>query len=195
MKINNKYFVLIILIALIYFAFYNFILKNQIQKVKELNQKIDEANAKLDELLNIKKNEEKIRALLEENNKDIEELRSVLPLGENLPVLLTQFNQVEKDLNIVFNNLNFIGGVSQQGGNITSSRLMVRDDYFEMKVTFSVTSDYETFMKLLDRLENFPRLLGVRKISVSAPRQTLEIEKTNVHTYNFEIYIYSAKEP
>ncbi len=195
MKINNKYFVLIILIALIYFAFYNFILKNQIQKVKELNQKIDEANAKLDELLNIKKNEEKIRALLEENNKDIEELRSVLPLGENLPVLLTQFNQVEKDLNIVFNNLNFIGGVSQQGGNITSSRLMVRDDYFEMKVTFSVTSDYETFMKLLDRLENFPRLLGVRKISVTAPRQTLEIEKTNVHTYNFEIYIYSAKEP
>ncbi len=195
MKINNKYFVLIILIALIFFAFYNFILKNQIQKVKELNQKIDEANAKLDELLNIKKNEEKIRALLEENNKDIEELRSVLPLGENLPVLLTQFNQVEKDLNIVFNNLNFIGGVSQQGGNITSSRLMVRDDYFEMKVTFSVTSDYETFMKLLDRLENFPRLLGVRKISVTAPRQTLEIEKTNVHTYNFEIYIYSAKEP
>ncbi|MGB9749432.1 MAG: type 4a pilus biogenesis protein PilO [Caldisericia bacterium] len=195
MKINNKYFVLIILIALIYFAFYNFILKNQIQKVKELNQKIDEANAKLDELLNIKKNEDKIRTLLEENNKDIEELRSVLPLGENLPVLLTQFNQVEKDLNIVFNNLNFIGGVSQQGGNITSSRLMVRDDYFEMKVTFSVTSDYETFMKLLDRLENFPRLLGVRKISVTAPRQTLEIEKTNVHTYNFEIYIYSAKEP
>jgi len=195
MKINNKYVVLIILIALIFFAFYNFILKNQIQKVKELNQKIDEANAKLDELLNIKKNEEKIRTLLEENNKDIEELRSVLPLGENLPVLLTQFNQVEKDLNIVFNNLNFVGGVSQQGGNITSSRLMVRDDYYEMKITFSITSDYETFMKLLDRLENFPRLLGVRKISVSSPKQALETEKTKVHSYNFEIYIYSAKEP
>jgi|GEM_PF-1460318 Tfp pilus assembly protein PilO len=195
MKIDNKYILLIILIVLIFFAFYNFILKNQIQKVKELNQKIDEANAKLDELLTIKKNEDKIRALLDENKKDIEELKSVLPIGEDLPTLLTQFNQIEKDFNIIFNNLNFVGGVSQQGGNIASSRLMVRDDYYEMKVTFSVTSDFETFMKLLDKLENFPRLLGVRKISVSSPRETLTTEKAISHTYNFEIYIYSAKEP
>ena len=191
----NKYVVLIILMALIFFAFYNFILKNQIQKVKELNLKIDEANAKLDELLNIKKNEDKIKFLLDENKNDIEELRSILPIGENLPILLTQFNQVEKDLNIVFNSLNFVGGVSQQAGNISSSRLMVRDDYYEMKVTFSITSDYETFMKLLDRLENFPRILGVRKISVSSQRQTFETEKVNSHNYNLEIYIFSAKEP
>ncbi len=194
MKIN-KYVVLIIFMALIFFAFYNFILKNQIQKVKELNIKINEANAKLDELLNIKKNEDKIRSLLDENKKDIEELRSILPIGENLPILLTQFNQVEKDLNIVFNSLNFVGGVSQQAGNISSSRLMVRDDYYEMKVTFSITSDYETFMKLLDRLENFPRILGIRKISVSSQRQTFETEKVNSHNYNLEIYIFSAKEP
>ncbi|HOV15696.1 MAG TPA: hypothetical protein PK771_15515, partial [Spirochaetota bacterium] len=83
----NKYVVLIILMALIFFAFYNFILKNQIQKVKELNLKIDEANAKLDELLNIKKNEDKIKSLLDENKNDIEELRSILPIGENLPIL------------------------------------------------------------------------------------------------------------
>ncbi|HQJ56626.1 MAG TPA: type 4a pilus biogenesis protein PilO [Caldisericia bacterium] len=191
----NKYVVLIILMALIFFAFYNFILKNQIQKVKELNLKIDEANAKLDELLNIKKNEDKIKFLLDENKNDIEELRSILPIGENLPILLTQFNQVEKDLNIVFNSLNFVGGVSQQAGNISSSRLMVRDDYYEMKVTFSITSDYETFMKLLDRLENFPRILGIRKISVSSQRQTFETEKVNSHNYNLEIYIFSAKEP
>lgn len=191
----NKYVVLIILMALIFFAFYNFILKNQIQKVKELNLKIDEANAKLDELLNIKKNEDKIKSLLDENKNDIEELRSILPIGENLPILLTQFNQVEKDLNIVFNSLNFVGGVSQQAGNISSSRLMVRDDYYEMKVTFSITSDYETFMKLLDRLENFPRILGIRKISVSSQRQTFETEKVNSHNYNLEIYIFSAKEP
>lgn len=191
----NKYVVLIILMALIFFAFYNFILKNQIQKVKELNLKIDEANAKLDELLNIKKNEDKIKSLLDENKNDIEELRSILPIGENLPILLTQFNQVEKDLNIVFNSLNFVGGVSQQAGNISSSRLMVRDDYYEMKVTFSITSDYETFMKLLDRLENFPRVLGIRKISVSSQRQTFETEKVASHNYNLEIYIFSAKEP
>ncbi|HRT37114.1 MAG TPA: hypothetical protein P5090_02410 [Caldisericia bacterium] len=195
MKLNNKYVLLIILMALIFFAFYNFILKNQIQKVKELNLKIDEANAKLDELLNIKKNEDKIRSLLDENKNDIEELRSILPIGENLPILLTQFNQVEKDLNIIFNNLNFVGGVSQKGGNISSSRLMVRDDYYEMKVTFSITSNYETFMKLLDRLENFPRVLGIRKISVSSQRATFETEKVASHNYNFEIYIYSAKEP
>lgn len=195
MKINNKYVMLIILIALISFAFYNFILKGQIQKVNELNKKIDEANTKLEELLNIKKNEEKIRNLLEENKKDIEELRAVLPIGENLPILLAQFNQLEKDLNITLNNLNFIGGVTQQGTNIQSSRLMARDDYYEMKVTFSVNSDYETFLKLLDKLENFPRLLGIRKINVSSPRQVLETEKTNLHSYNFEIYIYSAKEP
>jgi len=72
---------------------------------------------------------------------------------------------------------------------------MVRDDYYEMKVTFSITSDYETFMKLLDRLENFPRVLGIRKISVSSQRQTFETEKVASHNYNLEIYIYSAKEP
>lgn len=195
MKIDNKYILLAILIALISFAFYNFILKNQIQKVKELNQKIDEANAKLEELINIKKNEDKIKALIDENRKDIEELRSVLPVGESLPTLLTQFNQLEKDLNVTFNNLNFVGGISQQGGNVASSRLMVRDDYYEIKVTFSVTSDYETFLKLLNKLENFPRLLAVRKIIVSSPRQTFETEKTNLHNYNFEVYIYSSKEP
>lgn len=195
MKIDNKYILLAILIALLSFAFYNFILKNQIQKMKELNQKIDEANAKLEELINIKKNEDKIKTLIDENKKDIEELKSVLPVGENLPTLLTQFNQIEKDLNITFNNLNFVGGISQKAGNITSSRLMIRDDYYEMKVTFSVTSDYETFIKLLNKLENFPRLLGVRKIIVSSSRQTFETKETNIHNYNFEVYTYSSKEP
>lgn len=195
MKIGNKYIVLILFVLLISFAFYYFVLREQIKKVNELNKKIDEAQLKLDELINIKKNEEKIKKLIEENKRDIESLKSIIPIGENLPTLLTQFNQLENDLNITFNNLNFAGGVTQQEGNISSSRLMARDDYYEIKTTFSLTCNYETFLRLLERLENFPRILGIRKISVTSQKQAFGAEKEDVHTYNFEIYIFSAKEP
>lgn len=190
----QKYIALIILLALVGVFYYMYLLKPQIEKVKDLNNKINEANIKLEELTNIKRNEAKIRELIDENNKDLELLRSVLPLGEDLPRLLTQIEQVEKEEGIKFDNINFVGGAQAQAGGIQSARLMTREDHYEMKVTFSVTTTYEKFMKLLNRLENFPRILVIRKISVSSPRMmTKETEKNQ--TYNFEVYFMSAKEP
>ncbi|MDI6860969.1 MAG: hypothetical protein QMD25_02995 [Caldisericia bacterium] len=193
-SIGQKYLLLITLLVLIGVFYYIYILKPQIKKVNELNLKITEANAKLDELTNIKKNEVKIRELIEENNKDLEILRSVLPVGEDLPRLLAQLQQVEKEEDIKFNNLNFIGGAQTQAGSIQSARLMTREDHYEMKVTFSVTTTFEKFMKLLNRLENFPRISVIRKISVTLPRMMTK-ETENLQTYNFEIYFMSAKEP
>lgn len=190
----QKYVALIILLALVGAFYYMYLLKPQIEKVKDLNNKINEANIKLEELTNIKRNEAKIRELIEENNRDLELLRSVLPLGEDLSRLLAQIEQVEKEEGIKFDNINFVGGAQPQRGTMQSARLMTRADYYEMKVTFSVTTTYEKFMKLLNRLENFPRLLVIRKISVSSPRMmTRETEKNQ--TYNFEVYFMSAKEP
>ncbi|MCX8095490.1 MAG: type 4a pilus biogenesis protein PilO [Caldisericia bacterium] len=190
----QKYIVLIILLVLMGVFYYMYLLKPQIEKVKELNNKINEANIKLEELTNIKKNEAKIRELIDENYKDLELLRGVLPLGEDLPRLLTQIQQVEKEEGIKFDNINFVGGAQTQAGGIQSTRLMTREDYYEMKVTFSVTTTYDKFMKLLTRLENFPRILVIRKISVSSPRiMTKEVEA--LQTYNFEAYFMSAKEP
>jgi len=193
MKGAQKYIVFAILLALIGIVYYIYLLKPQIEKVKELNKKIEEANLKLEELTNIKRNEDKIRELIDENNKDLELLREVLPLGEDLPKLLTQLYQVEKEEDIKFDNINFVGGAQTKVGEITSTRLMTREDHYEMKVTFSITTTFEKFMKVLYRLENFPRILIIKKISVSSPRQMVR-ETENAQTFNFEVYFFSAKE-
>jgi len=193
-KGGQKYVVFTILLALIAILYYLYILKPQIAKVNDLNNKINEANIKLEELTNIKKNENKIRELIGENNKDIELLRSVLPIGEDLPRLLTQINQVENEEGIKFDNINFIGGPQTQGGTIQSGRLVNREDHYEMKVTLSITTTFDKFMKILNRLENFPRIAVIRKVSVTSARVlTKETEATQ--TYNLEIYFMSAKEP
>ncbi len=194
MKGIQKYIVFIFFLILIGVFFYTFLLKPQIQKAKELNNKVAEANLKLEELTNIKKNESKIRELIEENNKNLEILREVLPIGEDLPKLLTQIYQIEKEEEIMFNNINFVGGAQTQQGQITSARLITREDHYEMKATFSITTTFEKFMRVLNRLENFPRILVIRKISVSSPRQFIGEGEKNTQTYNFEVYFMSAKE-
>lgn len=188
--VTQKYIALIILLALIGVFYYIYILKPQIEKINELNRRIAEANLKLEELTLIKKNETKIRELIDENFKDLEVLRNILPIGEDMPRLLAQIQQVEKEEGIKFNNINFVGGGQMHG----SSRLMPRENYYEMKATFSVTTTFEKFMRLLQRLENFPRILVIRKISVSSPRMMTK-ETENMQTYNFEVYFMSAKEP
>ena len=192
--VTQKYIALIILLALIGIFYYIYILKPQIEKINELNRKIAEANLKLEELTIIKRNETKIRELIDENNKDLEILRNVLPIGEDLSRLLAQIQQIEIEEGIKFNNINFVGGGQTQAGSIQSSRLMLRENYYEMKATFSVTTTFEKFMRLLQRLENFPRILVIRKISVSSPRMMTK-ETENIQNYNFEVYFMSAKEP
>lgn len=194
MKGAQKYIVFAILLVLIGAIYYIYLLKPQIQKVNELNNKINEANLKLEELTNIAKNENKIRELIEENNKDLEILREVLPLGEDLSRLLTQIYQIEKEEEIKFDNINFVGGAQTKQGQVTSARLMTREDHYEMKATFSITTTFDKFMKVLNRLENFPRILVIRKISVSSPRQVTREGEKNTQTYNFEVYFMSAKE-
>ncbi|MBC7194194.1 MAG: type 4a pilus biogenesis protein PilO [Caldisericia bacterium] len=194
MKGIQKYIVFISFLILIGAVFNTFLLRPQIQKVKELNNKINEASLKLEELTNIKKNESKIRELIEENNKDLEILRDVLPLGEDLSRLLTQIYQIEKEEEIKFDNINFVGGAQTKQGQVTSARLMTREDHYEMKATFSITTTFDKFMKVLNRLENFPRILAIRKISVSSPRQVTREGEKNTQTYNFEVYFMSAKE-
>lgn len=193
-NVTQKYLALIILLAVIGVFYYMYILKPQIDKVNELNRKILEANLKLEELTLIKKNEAKIRELINSNSKDLEVLRNILPIGEDLSRLLAQIQQVEKEEGIKFNNINFVGGAQTTAESIKSSRLMVRENYYEMKATFSVTTTFEKFMRLLERLENFPRILVIRKISISTPRMITK-ETENMQTYNFEVYFMSAKEP
>lgn len=196
MKGPARYVILIILLAAIGVGFYMLILKPQIEKIKTLNQEIAKTRDKLDELIFVKKNEEKIKIAIEKEKEEIEKLKVLLPKDQDIPRLLVQFYEFGKENDIGMSNLTLAGGAG--GNDFSKARLMERQNYYEMQLNFGISANFKKALEVLRALENFPRILHIKKISVTYGkvfRGPEEEKGPRILNFNFNASVFTAKEP
>ena len=197
MKGSAKYVTLIILLAAIGVSFYMILLKPKIEEIKTLNSEIMKARDRLDELVFIKKNEEKIKLAIESEKAEMEKLRVLLPKDQDIPRLLVQFHEFGNKNNIDISNLSLVGGAG--GMNFSKARLMERPGYYEMQLNFGISENFKKALEVMKALENFPRILHIKKVSVTygAGFRGPEGEETGprILNFNFNASVFTAKEP
>ncbi len=197
MKGSTKYITLIILLAAIGVGFYMILLKPKMEEIKTLNSEIMKARDRLDELIFIKKNEEKIKLAIENEKSEMEKLRVLLPKDQDIARLLVQFHEFGRENNVEISNLTFVGGAG--GKDFSKARLMERQGYYEMQVNFSFSERFKRALEVLKALENFPRILHIKKVSVTYGagfrRPIGEETGPRILNFNFNASVFTAKEP
>lgn len=141
--------------------------------------------AQREKLANRKTYLEKLKSLQTEytklNAKDLESLKHLLPVGEDIPGLFVQAEALAKDNGLALQNI----GVNQPAVSTDKSGKVVKKESagvgtLSLSMTLTGGSGYEGLKSFLDSLENNVRILDVESVNFSPDGQNYSV---NAKTY------------
>ena len=177
MKISkgiSAFIIFIVFAAFIYFNYF-YIYQPRIQKIEQLDRDIEITAQKIAEGKRIAARlgplKEEYQALL----KKLEFLEVMLPKEKEIPDLLVMIQDTLDEFKVDFTNFT--------PQNISWEQDLI---YGKMPITMSLTASYFDLIAYLDRIENLPRLIDVKTLSLS--KTGAEDENLNI-PINMFVYV------
>lgn len=169
MKLSKGMTALIIFIIFVVFACVNyfFVYQPRIQKVEQLDRDIELTAKKITESKRIAA---KLGPLKEEYMASIEKLEFLevmLPKEKEIPDLLVMIQDTLYEFNVDFSTF------TPQNVSWEKDRI-----YGKMPIAMNLTATYFDLIAYLDRIENLPRIIDVKTLSLSKAGK--EVEKLNI---------------
>ena len=170
----TAFIIFIVFAAFVYFNYF-YIYQPRIQKIEQLDRDIEITAQKIAEGKRIAARlgplKEEYQALL----KKLEFLEVMLPKEKEIPDLLVMIQDTLTEFNVDFSNF-----LPQ---NISWEKDMI---YGKMPIAMSLTASYFDLIAYLDRIENLPRIIDVKTLSLS--KTGIEDENLNI-SINMFVYV------
>jgi len=169
MKLSKGMTALIIFIIFVVFGYVNYVYIYQLrmQRVEQLDRDIELTAKKITESKRIAA---KLGPLKEEYMASIEKLEFLevmLPKEKEIPDLLVMIQDTLYEFNVDFSTF------TPQNVSWEKDRI-----YGKMPIAMNLTATYFDLIAYLDRIENLPRIIDVKTLSLSKAGK--EVEKLNI---------------
>jgi len=177
MKLSKGITAFIIFIALVVFAYvnYTYVYQPRMLKIEQLDRDIEITTQKIAEGKRIAARlgslKEEYQALL----KKLEFLEVMLPKEKEIPDLLVMIQDTLTEFKVDFTNFT--------PQNISWEKDII---YGKMLIAMSLTASYFDLIAYLDRIENLPRIIDVKTLSLSKTGK--EDENLNI-SINMFVYV------
>ena len=168
-----------VVIALIIFAlFYILHFRPQNEELKGIRAERIKTEAEVARLLEKKEQLEQIEQELKVLNLELKKLESIIPLQEEIDVILRRIQQLAFDarLNIT---------------NYVPRNLIDKEFYFEKPINIAITGNYHNLATFFSELSNFERLFTIENFTIKALGTQSD---TNTITANTTAKTYMFKE-
>ena len=175
---------LIVLGVLLVLVIFNYLVYAPAQaEYQSLIAQRDERQKERDRLRNIAQRREALETEYDQLQASIPALEAKLPAEKDVPVLLVQLEQLAGSLRVDLSTIS-IGAIQRgqaQGGAATA-------DVGTIPLGLSVTATYQQLIELLAQLQDFPRLVAVKNMTIGPA----ELPKLNVQL-NAETYVLARE--
>ena len=170
----TAFIIFIVFAAFVYFNYF-YIYQPRIQKIKQLDSDIEITAQKIAEGKRIAASLTTLQEEYAALKKKLEFLEVMLPKEKEIPDLLVMIQDTLTEFNVDFSTFT--------PQNISWEKDMT---YGKMPIAMSLTASYFDLIAYLDRIENLPRLIDVKTLSLSKAGK--EDENLNI-AINMFVYV------
>jgi Tfp pilus assembly protein PilO len=177
MKLSKGIIAFIIFIVLIVFAYvsYTYVYQPRIQKIEQLDRDIEITAQKIAEGKRIAASLTTLQEEYAALKKKLEFMEVMLPKEKEIPDLLVMIQDTLTEFNVDFSTFT--------PQNISWEKDMI---YGKMPIAMNLTASYFDLIAYLDRIENLPRIIDVKNLSLNKTGE--EDENLNI-SINMFVYV------
>ena len=153
---NQKMIAAFLIPVVIIAVFYNFIIKPKMIEINSKKTEIAKLQVQINSIQKTLQSEVKLQETKNELMAKLKELDSLLPVKENVGMLLDQFVMVEKDAKVYLVGFNAIEII--EGGD---------KPYRANKYRVTVEAGYHQFATFMSKVMALPRILSLSDLNIS----------------------------
>lgn len=165
----SLFFYLLVLGVIIWFGIFNLgkSTKNKINQIKKTRSQIEFEKQKSQKLTEL---EETFNLLLENEEK----ITEALPFSKNSGKLLAQMEVLAQEEECLLSEFKFsqIDGREETAG---TNKDVKEGGIEKLPFSFTIEADYSSFLRFLEGLEKFPRIVKIETISVELKEGKLKV--------------------
>ena len=161
-------------------AYFNIFLKPSITTIHKLVPEVHTLKADIKSVEDNLRFEETLKTRLEKSRVKMTEYEEEVSREKELPMLLENLSEMARESNVK------ILGIKPLTGEVESSA--TKGVYQEIPILITAKSGYHELGKFINKLENGPRFMAVRDISIKGNRAS-----SKKHDIQFTVYAYTFK--
>jgi len=174
MKLSNRRgkssFIILAIIAIIAFFYYNYFLTPILDQYELLDQKVVNNEQELGELKETDKEIDMLLENIEKSKQEIAGLENILPSNKKVPEVIVQLEAFAYETGLELQQIVFEETKKDKNKKEKQGKKQ-NEDYFEINLQLVVEGAYEDVLSFLEKLENSSRLFVVDNIFLSRSSQ------------------------
>ena len=180
---NQQYVLIVVLMAVIGFAFYYFWWSDKSTELQGLQKNLADLNAQIQELNVVKANLPALEKEVEQLSLRLEQLRRILPPAKETPDLMKRLQALASQSNLKLKSF-------------TPGATVTKDFYQEWPIEIQVDGTYPNLAVFFDRVGRLPRIVNIGNLRTStASKQTFTTTLSAQYTAMTYVYVEPVAKP